>query len=56
MTLAEFFHMGGYAFYVWTSYGITALVLVANIVLPWQRHKQIRLQIARKLKREAQAS
>ena len=54
MTLAEFFHMGGYAFYVWTAYGITALVMIANIILPWQRHKQLRAQIARKLKREAQ--
>ena len=56
MSMTEFFHMGGYAFYVWSSYGITALVLVLNIVLPWQRHKQLKQQIARKLKREAQTS
>lgn len=56
MSFSEFLHMGGYGFYVWTSYGITALVLVVNIVLPWQRHKQLRQQIARKLKREAQQS
>lgn len=28
-TVAEFFAMGGYGFYVWLSYGVTALVLVA---------------------------
>ena len=31
MTMSEFFHMGGYAFYVWTSYGLTLIVLLANV-------------------------
>jgi heme exporter protein D len=30
MNLHEFFHMGGYAGFVWTAYGLTALVLVLN--------------------------
>ncbi len=30
MSASEFFHMGGYAFFVWTSYG-TALVLLGWI-------------------------
>jgi len=30
MDLNEFFRMGGYAGYVWTSYGLTALVLLLN--------------------------
>lgn len=32
-SVGEFFNMGGYAFYVWGSFGITALVVVAEI---WQ--------------------
>ena len=32
MTFSEFLNMGGYAGYVWTSYGLTTLVLVANWV------------------------
>ena len=32
MTLSEFLHMSGYAGYVWTSYGLTLLVLVLNFV------------------------
>ena len=32
MNLNEFFHMGGYAFYVWTSYGI-ALLAAWSIVM-----------------------
>lgn len=30
---AEFWQMGGYGFYVWGSFGITALVVIAEI---WQ--------------------
>ena len=30
MDLQEFFRMGGYAGYVWTAYGLTALVLLLN--------------------------
>ena len=32
MSLSEFLHMSGYAGYVWTSYGLTLLVLVVNFV------------------------
>jgi heme exporter protein D len=30
MDLQKFFEMGGYAGYVWTSYGLTALILIWN--------------------------
>jgi heme exporter protein CcmD len=30
MDVQEFLRMGGYAGYVWTAYGLTALVLVWN--------------------------
>lgn len=29
-----FLHMGGYAFYVWTSYALALLILTLNWVLP----------------------
>jgi heme exporter protein D len=32
--LTEFLHMGGYAFYVWTAYAITTVVLVLNVFIP----------------------
>ena len=34
MNWQEFFEMGGYAFYVWTSYAIALVVLVANLIVP----------------------
>ena len=38
--MSEFFNMGGYGFYVWSSFGITALVLALNIVMPMIQHRQ----------------
>ena len=46
-SLAEFFHMGGYAFYVWTSYGIVTVVLVANFVQPFYCERRLRRSLAR---------
>jgi heme exporter protein D len=40
--MAEFFNMGGYGFYVWTAYGITALVIVIELAtLRSRRHTAI---------------
>jgi heme exporter protein D len=51
MTVQEFFAMGGYAFYVWTSYGLTLIVLLANIIIPVIQRKQFLRQQALKQKR-----
>lgn len=48
MSLAEFFHMGGYAFYVWSSYGIAFLVLGLNLLLPMFSRQRVLREIARK--------
>jgi len=37
--------MGGYAFYVWTSYGITVVVLVANWIVPLRRVRRLRTDL-----------
>ena len=36
--MSEFLQMGGYAPYVWSAYGITLIVLVANIWAAYRRH------------------
>lgn len=51
MTLSEFFYMGGYAFYVWTSYGLTFVVLLANIIMPIAQRKQLLHSLSLKQKR-----
>jgi heme exporter protein CcmD len=40
MDLQEFFRMGGYAGYVWTAYGLTALVLLLNWVAALRREAE----------------
>ncbi|MEE9358501.1 heme exporter protein CcmD [Candidatus Vondammii sp. HM_W22] len=33
MTISEFFNMGGYALYVWGSFGVTVLFMVIEPVI-----------------------
>jgi heme exporter protein D len=52
MTMQEFFAMGGYAFYVWTSYGLALIVLLANILIPVMQRKRLLRSLALKQKRQ----
>ena len=52
MNWAEFFNMGGYATYVWSSYGVTFVVLLWNVIAPLMRRKKIIAQVKRTIKRE----
>jgi heme exporter protein D len=38
--MSEFFAMGGYAFYVWGSFGVTALVVVIETTAVHSRRKR----------------
>lgn len=38
MTLTEFFSMGGYGYYVWASFGMTALLIGAEVIYLTQQH------------------
>ena len=46
--MAEFFHMGGYAAFVWPSYAIVAVVLWLNWYLPRKQHEQALRQLKRR--------
>lgn len=52
MSFSEFLHMGGYGAYVWSSYGIALVVMVANVLLPLRERKQLLARLARRLRRE----
>ena len=52
MNWSEFFNMGGYAFFVWTSYALTFAVIVANIVFPIVQRKKVIARIRRAIRRE----
>lgn len=38
--MSEFFAMGGYAWYVWGSYGVTLLVLLLEIITLRKRARE----------------
>jgi heme exporter protein D len=50
-SVSEFFAMGGYAFYVWGSLGLTALALILEPLLV-ARHRN---KVVTRLKRELRA-
>ena len=50
--LRGFSDMGGYAAYVWGAYGITSLVLVANLLLPYFSQVQLRDRLSRQIRFE----
>lgn len=51
--MAVFFHMGGYAMFVWPSYGLVALVLWLNWYLPRKQHERELRQLKRRQSAES---
>ncbi|MES9992230.1 MAG: heme exporter protein CcmD [Candidatus Thiodiazotropha sp.] len=49
--MSEFFAMGGYAVYVWPSFLLALIVLVANVVAPMRQRRRVLTDIARKHRR-----
>ncbi|MEL7023831.1 MAG: heme exporter protein CcmD [Pseudomonadota bacterium] len=43
--MMEWLSMGGYALYVWTSFGLTLAALVGNLVFAKRRHDRILAQL-----------
>lgn len=39
MSLSEFFYAGGYGFYLWTSFGITAALMIGEALTLNQQRK-----------------
>ncbi len=37
--------MGGYAFYVWASYGLWAIVMILNLQFSRKREKEVRQRL-----------
>jgi len=45
--MKEFFNMGGYALYVWGSFGMTALLMIAEPILVRHRRKLTLQRVSR---------
>jgi len=53
-SMAEFFHMGGYAFYVWGSYGVTALFMLIEVILVIRNKRTLMQRLARMVRMNSQ--
>ncbi|MCH8846104.1 MAG: heme exporter protein CcmD [Proteobacteria bacterium] len=51
MSIQEFFHMGGYGFYVWSSYGLTAIVLIFNVIQSLSLQRKTLRELKNRLRR-----
>ncbi|MGD8560175.1 MAG: heme exporter protein CcmD [Gammaproteobacteria bacterium] len=45
--IAEFFYIGGYAWYVWGSYGVTAAFMLGEVILVIRGKKTLMQRLAR---------
>jgi heme exporter protein D len=47
---SNFWHMGGYGFYVWGSYAVALVCIIAEIVLLAQRKRTLLRQLTQMLR------
>ncbi len=52
--MIEFFNQGGYAFFVWGAFGMTFLLLIAEILLLRQSRRTILTRVGRLARLRAQ--
>ena len=50
--MSEFLNMGGYAVFVWSSFGISFVVLLLNVIVPVMRRKQLIRDVSGHIKRK----
>jgi heme exporter protein D len=53
-SVSEFFAMGGYGFYVWGSYGVTALFMLVEVILVIRNKRTIMQRLARMVRMNTQ--
>lgn len=52
-SFAGFLAMGKHGFYVWSAYGVSALLIIANMVLAIRGQGQVRQRLARQQRRDS---
>ncbi|HEX5702244.1 MAG TPA: heme exporter protein CcmD [Pyrinomonadaceae bacterium] len=55
-SLSEFINMGGYGFFVWGSYGVTFILLAAELIMLRARKKRLSEKAALRRKLETRNS
>jgi heme exporter protein D len=51
-SISAFLDMGGYAFFVWLSYGVSTFLLATLVYSSHSNHKKVKIKIAQRLQRE----
>ncbi|WP_019613232.1 MULTISPECIES: heme exporter protein CcmD [Psychromonas] len=51
-SIADFFAMGGYGFYVWLAYGISILSLIVLIINTMHKRKMVLKTVKQRIARE----
>jgi len=50
--MSEWFDMGKYGLYVWSSYGLFVLMLIWDLLWPWWKGRSLRQQLLHRARRE----
>ncbi|NQY85486.1 MAG: heme exporter protein CcmD [Alcanivorax sp.] len=51
-SVAAFIAMGEHGFFVWSAYGLSALLIVTNMLVAVRRQGRVRAEIARQARRD----
>ncbi len=54
--MTEFFHMGGYAFFVWTSYAVVAVLFTYQFLSSRSQHKKLIRQLGAEVEHKIRRS
>ena len=54
-SFSDFLAMGGYGFYVWGSFGVTALIMLIEPIVAIRNQKALIARLKRQLRAEARA-
>ena len=54
-SFSDFLAMGGYCFYVWGSFGVTALIMLIEPIVAIRNQKTLIARLKRQLRAEARA-
>ena len=52
-SFADFLAMGKHGFYVWSAYGVSALLIIANMALAIRAQGQVRQRLVRQQRRDS---
>lgn len=51
-SFSDFIHMNGHGAFVWSCYGVTAVIIAQNFIAPVLKRKKVIKDIERQLRRE----